>query len=107
VDDVVVIFKVVKSYLHVIFGSILALWLYRDTVNKMKISERLTYCSASMFIGVYGGNGLNELFVIEKASDKAHAVSVLVAIFGLALLALAKEQLPIIFASLRKRWFGE
>jgi hypothetical protein len=107
VDDVVVIFKVVKSYLHVIFGSILALWLYRDTVNKMNIGEKLGYCSASAFIGVYGGNGLNEWFIIEKASDKAHLVSVLVAIFGLALLALCKEQIPLMFASLRKKWFGE
>lgn len=106
-DDVVVILRVLKSYLHVIFGSILALWIYRDTVNKMNIGEKLSYCSASMFIGVYGGNGLNDLFVIEKASDKAHAVSVLVAIFGLAILALAKEQLPLIFASWRKKLSGE
>lgn len=106
-DDIVVLLKVIKSYLHVIFGSILALWIYRDTVNKMKIAEKLGYCSASVFIGVYGGNGINDWFLIEKASDKAHAISVLVAIFGLAILALAKEQIPLMFASLRKKWFGE
>lgn len=103
-DDVL---HILKEYVHVGLGGVLALWLYKDKVDKMQLSERLGYCSASIFIGVYGGNGINEWFTIDQASHKAHLISVLVAIFGLAILTLIREQVPTIVASLRKKWFGE
>lgn len=99
--------EAVKQYVHIGLGGVLALWLYKDKVDKMELWERFAYCAASIFIGVYGGNGINEVFDINQASHKAHLISVLVAIFGLAILSLVREHVPSIVVSLRKKWFGE
>lgn len=97
----------IKNHVHIGLGGVLALWLYKDKVDKMQLWERFAYCAASIFVGVYGGNGINEWFAINQASHKAHLISVLVAIFGLAILSLIREHVPSIAVTLRKKWFGE
>jgi len=101
------LFAVIKDNVHVGLGGVLALFIYKDNVASMKTWERVAYCAASIFIGVYGGDGVNDWFSINHASNKAHAISILIAIFGLAILAIMRDKIKSVADKLDRKWFGD
>ena len=95
-----------KENLHLLLGGAFSFWVYREEINKMTFAERVLYISLAITFGFYGGNALNEMFNLSMASSRAHIISILTTIFGLAALGLARDNLAAIFESFKKKWLG-
>lgn len=93
-----------KDYFHIGLGAGLSVLIYRDKVEKMSILERAFYVLLSMGAGLYLGNGLSELCGIDLASNRAKAISILITVFAIALLGLARDNLPLFIDWIKAKW---
>lgn len=96
--------EAVKDYFHLGLGGVASLWIYREKVEKMTLVERLVYVILSVGIGFYGGNGISEYFNIDLASSRAHLLTILMTIFGLALLGLARDNFASVIERAKAKW---
>lgn len=96
--------EAIKDYLHLGIGAALSVLVYKDNIEKMSTKERVFYVALSIGAGLYLGNGLSELCGIDLASNKAKAISILITIFGIALLGLARDNLPDIIMKAKAKW---
>ena len=110
-DDLIISIKGVAhsigDYVHVGLGGIFALFLYRENVSRLQPWERVLYCLISVALGIYGGEAIIEFFDINPASNVARFVSIIIAIFGLAILALARDNLDDIAGRLKDKWLSK
>lgn len=95
---------VAKDYFHLGLGAALSMLIYKDKVDKMTTGERLFYVALSMGAGLYLGNGLSELCGIDLASNRAKAISILITVFAIALLGLARDNLPLFIDWIKAKW---
>lgn len=95
-----------KENMHLLLGGAFSFWIYKEKINEMTFFERVAYVALSVAIGFYGGNALNEMFNLNLASSRAHIITILTTIFGLAILGIARDNLAAVFDSLKKKWIG-
>lgn len=95
-----------KENMHLLLGGALSFWVYKEQINKMSFYERLFYCVFSVAFGFYAGNGLIELLNLSPASDRARLLSIILTIFGLAILGLFRDNLAAVFDKFTKKWLG-
>lgn len=94
----------VKDYFHIGLGAGLSVLIYKEKVDKMTTGEKLLYVALSMGAGIYLGNGLSELCGIDLASNRAKAISILITVFAIALLGLARDNLPLFIDWVKAKW---
>lgn len=95
-----------KENLHLLAGGAFSFFIYQEKINQMTTGERLFYVALSVTCGFYGGNALNELAGLSLSSSRAHLITILTTIFGLAILGIARDNLAAIFDTLKKKWIG-
>lgn len=96
----------IKDYMHLGLGGVASVWIYKDKVDKMSLAERFIYVTLSIAIGFYGGNAISEWFNVDLASARAHLLTILTTIFGLAILGLLRDNLSSIFEKVREKWLS-
>ncbi len=94
----------IKDYLHLGLGGVASVWIYKDKVDKMSFLERLIYVSLSIGIGFYGGNGISEYCGLDLGSSRARLITILLTIFGLALLGLARDNFSSVIERAKAKW---
>lgn len=95
-----------RDNIHVLLGGAFSFWIYRDQINGMSTWERAFYVFLSIIIGFYGGWAWTEIFNLNPAGGRAHLLTIITTIFGLAFLGLARDNLAAVFDSLKKKWIG-
>ena len=94
----------IKDYMHLGFGGVASVWIYKDKVDKMTLIEKVLYVVLSIGIGFYGGNGISEYFNLDLASPRAHLITILTTIFGLAALGLARDNFASVIERAKAKW---
>lgn len=94
----------IKDYMHLGLGGVASLWIYKDKVEKMSFMERFIYVALSIGVGFYGGNGISEYCGLDLGSSRAHLITILMTIFGLAALGLARDNLSSVIERLKAKW---
>lgn len=104
-------FEAIKDHLDIIFGSVLSLYFNRETLEALNFIKKVLILFAGIGVGHFFGGAIVEISGVDPLSFKSNAIKVLVAVYGMGILAQvnknAPEQIEKTLTALRKKWFGE